>query len=369
MVAIRNTDQEHAVNTPTSARRTFIKSAPLALMGSLAGIKSALAAASPAGQSKAKPARSKRDLMADVLNASSTPNYVPAAFFMHFGVRGDAHVKAHLDYFHATNMDFVKIQFDEQEFALNNEIKTPGDWSKIPVLPEKWFEPSLYLLKSLIKEAKSEALIIQTLYSPYQMAKQIVPWNLLVEHVSQDAEAVSRGMESITLSLMHFVQAAARLGVDGFYTCTQGGETNRIANRALFQRAIKSYDMILYKETAHLAPYNIMHICDYDGSYADFDARFQDYPGRVVNVPLTADGKPMTLRHAAQFFKRPVMGGLDRHGVLSTGSPDEAKRAAIEVLKDAPPNFVLGADCTVSPKTPIENLRAAIKTAHEFRLG
>lgn len=53
-------------------------------------------------------------------------------------------------------------------------------------------------------------MIIQTLYSPYQMAKQAVPWELLVKHVKEDPEAVCRGMENVTLSILNFVQAAAK---------------------------------------------------------------------------------------------------------------------------------------------------------------
>jgi uroporphyrinogen decarboxylase len=299
---------------------------------------------------------------------SGTPDYIPAGFFMHFGVKGDAAVKAHSDYFRATGMDFVKIQFDEQGLPQNKEIMTPEDWARIPILTEKWFEPSLYLLKNLIKELKSEALIIQTLYSPFQMAKQAVPVETLLKHVSQDAESVSRGMENITLSIMNFVHAAVQMGVDGFYTCTQGGETNRIADRNLFNRTVKSYDMILYKEVSELVPFNILHICDYEGSYEGFESKFRDYPGEVVNVPLSADGKSLSLAQASAIFKRPVMGGLDRHGVLSKGSPDDAKKAAIEVLNNAPANFILGANCTVDNKIPIENLKAAIDAAHKFRM-
>jgi len=307
--------------------------------------------------------------MMAVLEMATPPNYVPAGFFMHFGVRGDAAIRTHLDYFRNTGMDFVKIQFDEQQLQLPPDVHVtePHDWAKIPVFPEKWFEPSLYLLKHLIKEAKSEALIIQTLFSPYQMAKQAIPWAMLVKHVQEDAESVSRGMENLTLSLMNFAQAAARLGVDGFYTCSQGGETNRIADRVLFNRAIKNYDMLLYKEAAQLVPYNIMHICDYDGAYQDFKLRFQDYPGQVVNVPLSADGQPLSLRAAADIFKRPVMGGLNRLGILSTGNPEEVKKATLAVLKDAPANMILSADCTVNRQTPIENLQSAINAAHEYR--
>jgi uroporphyrinogen decarboxylase len=362
----------------TSTRRDFIKGVSVASIGSLVGMKAALAEGAqasgdgqgspPAKGRAAKPGKSKRDLMMEAFEMPVRPNYVPAAFFMHFGVRGDAAVGAHLDYFRGTGMDFVKIQFDEQQLQLppGAQIKTPQDWARIPVLPEEWFEPSLYLLRSLVKEAKSEALIIQTLYSPYQMAKQAVPWEVLVEHVKQDAESVCRGMENITLSILNFVRGAARLGADGFYTCTQGGETNRVADRGLFNRAIKTYDMILYKEVAQLVPYNILHVCDYDGSYDEFDLRFQDYPGRVVNVPLSADHKPLTMREAAEIFRRPIMGGLDRHGILTTGSLEEVREAALEALKNAPANFILGADCTVGSKTPRENLRMAIRTAHEF---
>ena len=357
-----------------SSRREFLLNTGIVSVGTINGLASL---ASKKGESlpvyksaviiPSKTGQSKRDLVMQVKDMSKTPSYIPAGFFMHFGVKGDAAVKAHLDYFRATGMDFVKIQFDEQGLPENKQIKNPEDWAKIPILPEKWFEPSLYLLKNLIKEAKSEALILQTLYSPYQMAKQAVPWETLVKHVSQDAESVSRGMENITLSIMNFVQAAARLGVDGFYTCTQGGETNRIADRNLFNRAVKNYDMILYKEVSELVPFNIMHLCDYEGTYDDFALKFCDYPGQVVNVPLEADNKPLTLSQSYSIFKRPVMGGLDRHGVLSTGSPDDVRKAAIELLKTAPANVILGANCTVDKKIPIENLKAAINAAHRFR--
>ncbi|HWB59968.1 MAG TPA: uroporphyrinogen decarboxylase family protein [Chthoniobacteraceae bacterium] len=343
-------------------RRHFLKTAAAATALGAMAPRRILAQSKPAS-------KSKRDLMMAVLDTSAAPAYIPAAFFMHFGVKGDAALKAHLDHFHHTGMDFVKIQLDEQELTLPQgiEVKTPDDWAKIPILPEKWFEPTLALLSALVKEAKSEALIIQTLYSPYQMAKQAVPWQTLVKHVQQDPDAVCRGMENITLSLQNFTQAATRLGADGFYMCTQGGETDRIADRALFEKTIKAYDMMLYKQVGELTTYNIMHICDYEGKYQGFEPRFHDYPGNVVNVPLTTDGKPYTPKQAAGLFQRPIMGGLDRLGVLATGTPDQVRQATLEVLKNAPPNFILGADCTVDSKTPLENLQTAIRTAHEYR--
>src|SRR5271157_754013 len=115
-----------------STRRNLIKSASVASLASLVGLNA------PAQKAPA-PAKSKRDLMLEVLNMEAKPGYVPAGFFMHFGVRGDAAIKAHLDHFRGTGMDFVKIQFDEQTLPSNDQIKTPQDWNKFPVYPEKWF--------------------------------------------------------------------------------------------------------------------------------------------------------------------------------------------------------------------------------------
>ena len=121
----------------SSTRRRFLKHASAVPLASLAGFDIASARAPqpvpPSGiRTGVGRTKSKRDLVMDVLDRSKTPAYVPAGFFMHFGVTGDAAVKAHLDYFRATGMDFVKIQFDEQQFAPNKYIKTPKDWAKLP---------------------------------------------------------------------------------------------------------------------------------------------------------------------------------------------------------------------------------------------
>ncbi len=73
-----------------STRRELLKAAAVAPFAEMA--------TAAARQSAGRP-KSKRDLMQAVLQMEARPGYVPAAFFMHFGVTGDAAVKAHLDHF------------------------------------------------------------------------------------------------------------------------------------------------------------------------------------------------------------------------------------------------------------------------------
>ena len=100
-------------------RRTFLK------IPAAAGLmQTSLAASAPAN---------KRERMLGWLAGQSTPNYTPAAFFLHFGndyKSGSAAAKRHLEFFHETGMDFVKIQF-EQTYSRQEFLQKPADWSKL----------------------------------------------------------------------------------------------------------------------------------------------------------------------------------------------------------------------------------------------
>jgi uroporphyrinogen decarboxylase len=61
------------------------------------------------------------------------------------------------------------------------------------------------------------------------------------------------------------------------------------------------------------------------------------------------------------------MGGMERKGILATGTSEAIQQAATDVLTQAPERFILAADCTVPSDTPWENLRTAIETAHGYR--
>ena len=112
--------------------------------------------------------------------------------------------------------------------------------------------------------------------------------------------------------------------------------------------------------------FNILHICDYHAGYDDLTP-FLDYPGHVVNCSLHLGDRTLAPQEVSAMFGRPFMGGLARTGILATGTPDEAARAAAGVLCQASDRFILGADCTVPAATNWDNLRAAIATAHNGR--
>lgn len=310
----------------------------------------------------------KRDAVLSLLDPNSKPATIPAAFFLHFGPdyqKGQAAVDKHLEFFHHTGMDFVKIQY-ERKFPVIPAIQKPEDWAKMPDYSLDFYEEPLKVVKGLVKAAKKEALVILTLYSPFMFAAQTTSYDLITQHIKEDPEKVKVGMRTITNSVMRFVKECVRLGLDGFYTSTQGGEASRFSDPASFDACIRPYDLELMEEINRTCLFSILHVCDYQLPYSSIN-RYADYPGQVVNVSLELTGGKISAKEVARLYNRPVMGGLDRLGTLATGTPEDIKTAAEAVLRDAPERFILGADCTVPADTRWDNLKIAIDTAHNWK--
>lgn len=310
----------------------------------------------------------KRDAVLSLLDPSSKPPYIPAAFFLHFEPTchtGQAAVDKHLEFFRYTGMDFVKIQY-ERKFPPIAEIHTPDDWVKMPEYGLDFYAEPLKVVDGLVKAAKKEALVILTLYSPFMFAAQTTGYDRLTRHIKEDPEKVKIGMRTITSSVMRFVKECVRLGLDGFYTSTQGGEAARFSDPASFDSCVRPFDLELMEEINRTCPFSILHVCDYQLPYSSITC-FADYPGQVVNASLELTGGKISAKEVAKKYQRPFMGGMDRLGVLASGSPAEIKAAAESVLRDAPQRFILGADCTVPADTNWDNLKTAIDTAHNWQ--
>jgi uroporphyrinogen decarboxylase len=260
-------------------------------------------------------------------------------------------------------MDFLKIQF-EQTYSRQEFLQKPADWSKLKLAGLDFYEPQLQTVRELVKAEKKNALILMTLYSPFMCAGHCATSPVLLQHLEENPEAVKKGLEILTESQLLFVRACMKEGIDGFYSSTQGSEANRFSSPAIFSQYVKPFDLVSMKQIASACPFNILHICDYVAPYANYDAVI-DYPGHVVNCNLKLTDREITGQEITRLFKRPFMGGMDRHGIIATGTPAQVEAKIRQVVKDAPRPFILGADCTVEADTSWDRLRHAIAVAHQ----
>jgi uroporphyrinogen decarboxylase len=307
----------------------------------------------------------KRELVLQVLDESKQQTYIPAAFFLHFDTQyhhGQAAIDKHLEYFRFTDMDFVKIQY-ETVFPYREEIRKPEDWLKIPQYGMDFYQDQVEIARGLVQAAGKEALVIQTLYSPFMCAGHTVGGERLMQHLLENPQPVRKGIEIITESLRTFVRACINAGVDGFYHSTQGGETSRLEGSALFEECVKPFDLSLMNEINEKCEFNILHVCDYVDGYTDLTP-FLDYPGDVVNCSLKLGDQHLNPQQIVKMFGRPFMGGVERLGTIQNGSPSDVQEMTRSILVTAPERYMLGADCTIPSTVDWENIRAAIQVAH-----
>ena len=338
-----------------------VKTAIVALIAATSGIQTVTA--------QQQVADNRRERILQVLDQSRPNEYVPAGFFLHFENKlGRKAVEDHKAFYKATNMDFVKVFY---EIAVPKiDIQSGKDWEKVPVYSEEFFAPQVAVIEDLAREFGKEAFILPTVYSPLALAHQTLgrgkDFKKLVE---EDPKAFGKAIKNLSLSIENYLRSARKHGADGFYVSSQGGDGNSISPK-IWKEQIREWDKHVSEVAAEIGLINILHICDYGTPFKNAEAlyEFADYPASIINVPLKfSDGSTLNLKEAQQRFGRPIFGGLERLGVIAKGSIEEAKAEVDKVLKDASPNFILGADCTVPGDTDWEKLRAVIDYAHTWR--
>lgn len=314
------------------------------------------------GGEQRSPLTTRREVMQDLLAGKTFDNYVPAVFFMHFpaGVGRDA-VYYHVRHLNRTGGDLLKIQFEQHQ--PNFRPETVEDWQRIQPLPRDFYAPTLEVVRQVVDIVGQETMVLPTVYSAFQTLRMQIGHAAIIRWASEKPDEVLRALRIYNDALLTFVRDCKALGVDGFFMPTQGGENIYRDIPRFFETFVRPFDLELMTECTEGTHCNILHICDWEGQYDDL-AAFTSYPGEIVNTPNVVGGKPFTPQDASRLFGRIVLGGLERKGVINKGTPEEVTAEVQRLLGERPKHYMLGAECTIDNQTPIENIRAAIRTAH-----
>ena len=303
----------------------------------------------------------KKGIMDAFVAGTLDPSYAPAAFFIHFGSDqkvGDPAVQAHLNYFHESGMDILKVQF-EQTVPRIREFEE----GKFDFIPEDFYQPTLEIITKLQEAEGKDVYVLPTIYSPYQVAHHSLGERRIKEAAVEQPELLEAVFDSYRDALIWLIKECKKAGILGFYMCTQGGEMTFYDIPGFFDTFVKPYDLAVMGECTRDTKMNILHICNWEGPYDDL-TRYKDYPAQIVNTPTDLDGKPFSLVDGIDLFGRPVLGGFDRKGEFNTMSAEEVAAATRAILGAAPAGRVMiGADCTVG-SAPLANIQAAVAAAH-----
>jgi uroporphyrinogen decarboxylase len=239
-------------------------------------------------------------------------------------------------------------------------IHSPSDWPDLNVLnPEEGsLGVQLQSIRDLREIVGDEVPIIQTIFSPLAQAKNLAGQDRMMQHLHQDPEKVSAGLETITESTIRFVDAVLQTGVDGIFYAIQHASYWFFDDQG-YDRFGRPFDLRIL-ETADRAWLNVLHL---HGEAIMFDLS-AEYPVHIVNWH-DREVEP-SLLNGRERISSAVCGGVSRKA-LELGTPDEVRAQALQALKDlGEQGIVLGTGCvtpTISPRTNIEALRNAVDFA------
>jgi len=214
---------------------------------------------------------------------------VPASFWFHFppdAHTGMASVRAHLDFYHNTGVDFLKVM-NEHLFRVDFPLAVPNDWQSLRPPPvAALFQGLLDEVRHILDAVGDEAFVIVTVHGVFASAFHATRSpegtfahdNPVVHHLRQDATPVLGGFDAIADSLAQLAEACLDAGAHGIYYAALGGEQYRFSEEE-FTTWIKPYDLRVLQAIAARGELNILHICK-DQVRLDL---YADYPAHVVN--------------------------------------------------------------------------------------
>ena len=290
--------------------------------------------------------------------AGGNVDRVPASFWFHFPAEykhGTASVKAHIDYYRASGIDFLKVM-NEHPYEASIAINTPSDWKRVRPAPlsAPFYQGQLDEIKQIVDTLGSECLVITTIFGPFSSGNA-ASGGKVTEHLKADPEAVSQGLGAIADSLAGFAVACIGAGASGIYYSAQGGEVDRFSEQQ-FVSYLKPHDLTVLNALKGHGEFNLLHICGDNMRLA----LYADYPSQTVNWAATKHN--LNLKQGYSLFRRPVVGGLNDRGVVVNGSHTEIQAAVRQAVSDfGKRSLIVGADCTFPTDIDVNNIRAAVE--------
>jgi uroporphyrinogen decarboxylase len=240
-------------------------------------------------------------------------------------------------------------------------LETEDDWKHIEPVEgshESWTEQLEAL--SIIRDAiGNEALIIETIFSPWTTARRLTRAGRLDEARLRYPEALLGAMDGISTSLAAYAKSAVANGAAGVFL-SLGAATDDVMTAEDYEVWGRPFDLKVL-EAVREADFNVLHI---HGKRIHFDALI-DYPVAAVNwshfstAPSLKEGKVRS--------GKTILGGIDE-ATAAHLSPIEIENQVARALGEVGTRgLIITPGCSVPTDTPVRSLRAVRSAVERTR--
>ncbi|MHB1357136.1 MAG: uroporphyrinogen decarboxylase family protein [Anaerolineae bacterium] len=281
--------------------------------------------------------------------------------------------RAHIEFQQQYDFDFIKVTpssgFTVDDWGVterylgNTEgtcehgqmaIRQPQDWLDLTVLDPRQgsLGRQLRCLELIAGEMGDRVPFLQTIFNPLSVAKYLAGEDILRVHLRRYPQAVHKALDTITASIVLFVQQVMTTGASGIFFAVQHAQFGVLAEEE-YRSFGQPYDQRVL-EAAGSAWFNMLHL---HGSDVMFDL-LSDYPVQVINWHDRET--PPNLALALTRTKRALCGGLRQWETIVRGTPQDVLAEAQDAIATTSGRrLILGTGCVTPIVAPTSNLRAA----------
>ena len=299
----------------------------------------------------------------------------PVALWRHFPVDDQSPerlAKATLHFQSVYDFDLVKVtpasSFSIRDWGAEDEwrghtegtrqytkrvISDPRDWERLPVLDASapHLAGQLACLRFIRAGLDPETPLLQTVFSPLAMAKNLAGNDTLIAHIRLYPEAVLKGLATIAETTRRFVEACLDTGIDGVFYAIQHAQASLLTLDEYKTFGVPFDQKVL--EPSQSLWCNLLHLHGHDVYFSllsSFHFQIVNWHDRET-YPSLAD--------AQKLFSGVVCGGMRQDTLVYQDQAEVQKEAADALQQTQGHRFMLGTGCVVPVIAPHGNLLTA----------
>ena len=302
-------------------------------------------------------------------------DHPPVALWRHFPVDDQSPerlAKATLHFQSVYDFDLVKVtpasSFSIRDWGAEDEwrghtegtrqytkrvISDPRDWERLPVLDASapHLAGQLACLRFIRAGLDPETPLLQTVFSPLAMAKNLAGNETLIAHIRLYPEAVLKGLATIAKTTRRFMEACLDTGIDGVFYAIQHAQASLLTLDEYKTFGVPFDQKVL--EPSQSLWCNLLHLHGHDVYFSllsSFHFQIVNWHDRET-YPSLAD--------AQKLFSGVVCGGMRQDTLVYQDQAEVQKEAADALQQTQGHRFMLGTGCVVPVIAPHGNLLTA----------
>lgn len=240
--------------------------------------------------------------------------------------------------------------------CVRHAVRRIEDWTSLdprdPSAPALARE--LRCLKAVCAKKRDEAPALQTIFSPFTVARKVAGPDLTRETMHRDPSRLHAAMEVISATVEAYVGACLEAGADGVFFATQAA-TPEVLTLEEHRKFVEPYDQRVLAAARARGAMVLLHL---HGDRPYLASLAAAYPVQALNWHDRRTSP--SLAEALGQVSQALVGGLDERGSMITDSP-EAVRAQVRdaVSQCRGRRLIVAPGCVVDLRVPEANLTAA----------